>query len=202
MKFADAQKKMIEYLDSKEFKEREDAEDTVSSIPILQRIIKHGLITTGSQEGTISTGFNPDSKRFYRIEERAFIIGCMKPEKAYESMNYINTYTDKIGFIIRSEPSKAFKKEFFEGDVKGLSSIPVTVSGTSKTNTQIKVMHPETSLQTILPSSIIDEDKKKAGLSKSEDTVFVTVIDPVYGRKAATKQGLYKAVLDALKALN
>lgn len=201
MKFADAQKKMIEYLDSKEFKEREDAEDTLGSIPILQRLIKYGLITTGSQEGSISTGYNPSSKRYYRIEERAFIIGFMKSEKAYECMNHINTYTDKIGFIVRSEPSKEFEKEFYEGDVKGLSNIPVTVSGISKTDRPIKVLYPDSRLQAVMPSSSLDKDKKSANLSKSEDTVFVTIIDPVYGRKAASKDGLYRVVLDALKTL-
>ena len=200
MKFSDAQKKMIEYLDSKEFKEREDAEDTLGSISILQKIIKYGLITTGSQEGSISTGYNSSSKRYYRIEERAFIIGFMKPEKAYECMNHINTYTDKIGFIVRSEPSKEFEKEFYEGDVKGLSNIPVTVSGTSKTDRPIKVLYPDSRLQAVMPSSSLDKDKKSANMSNSEDTVFVTLIDPVYGRKAASKDGLYKVILDALKA--
>ena len=200
MKFADAQDKMIEYLNSKEFKEREDAEDTQSSVAILNEIIKGGIITTGSQEGIISTGFNPDSKLYYRIEERAFITGFMKLELAHVSMNYINTYTDKVGFIVRSEPSKEFDKEFFEGDTKALSSIPVTVSGTSKTNTLIKVLHPYSRLQLVLPLSIIDSQKKEAHLNKSDSCVFVTVFDPVYGRKATNKAGLYKAVVDALKS--
>jgi len=200
MKFADAQNKMIEYLNSKEFKDREDAQDTKSSVAILKQIIKAGIITTGSQEGSISTGFNPDSKLYYRIEERAFITGFMKLEKAHVCMNYINTYTDKVGCILRSEPSKEFEKEFFEGDTKALSSIPVTVSGTSKNNTIIKVLEPFTRLQTVLPSSLIDFLKKEAHLNKTDSCVFVTVFDPVYGRKATKKDGLYKAILDALKS--
>ena len=117
MKFADAQRKMIEYLRSEDFKGREDAQDTIDSTYILEQIINGGIITTQSQEGSISTGFNPDSKLYYRIEERAFITGFMTLEKAHVCMNYINTYTDKVGFIIRSEPSKEFNKEFF-GDTK------------------------------------------------------------------------------------
>ena len=200
MKFADAQHKMIEHLNSKEFKDREDAQDTKSSIAILKQIIKGGIITNQSQEGSISTGFNPDSKLYYRIEERAFITGFMKLEKAHVCMNYINTYTDKVGCIIRSEPSKEFEKEFFEGNTKALSSIPVTVSGTSKTNTIIKLLEPVTRLQTVLPSSIIDSQKKGADLNKTDSSVFVAVFDPVYGHKATAKNGLYNAVLDALKA--
>lgn len=200
MKFADAQDKMIKYLSSKEFKDREDAEDTKSSIAIIQQIIKGGIITNQSQEGSISSGFNPDSKVYYRIEERAFITGFMKLEKAHVCMNYINTYTDKVGFILRSEPSREFEKEFFEGDTKALSSIPVTVSGTSKTNIIIKVLEPVTRLQTVLPSSIVDSQKKGADINKTDSCVFVTVFDPVYGRKATSKNGLYKAILDALKA--
>ena len=200
MKFADAQRKMIEYLSSEEFKGREDAQDTIDSTHILKQIIKGGIITTQSQEGIISTGFNPDSKRYYRIEERAFITGFMTLEKAHVCMNYINTYTDKVGFTIRSEPSKEFDKEFFEGDTKALSSIPVTVQGTSKTNTMIKTLYPFSILQLVVPSSVVDSEKKSAHLNKSDSSVFVTVVDPVYGRKATAKNGLYKAVLDALKA--
>lgn len=199
MKFADAQRKMIEYLRSEDFKGREDAQDTIDSTHILEQIIKGGIITTQSQEGSISTGFNPDSKLYYRIEERAFITGFMTLEKAHVCMNYINTYTDKVGFIIRSEPSKEFDKEFFEGDTKALSSIPVTVSGTSKTNTVIKKLYPFSTLQLVIPSSVVDSQKKQAHLNKSDSSVFVTVLDPVYGRKATAKNGLYKAVLDALK---
>ena len=200
MKFADAQRKMIEYLNSKEFKDREDAEDTKSSVAILKQIIKGGIITNQSQEGSVTSGFNPDSKLYYRIEERAFITGFMTLKKAHVCMKYINTYTDKVGFILRSEPSKEFEKEFFEGDTKAMSSIPVTVSGTSKTNTIIKVLEPVTRLQTILPSSVIDSLKKESHLNKTDSCVFVTVFDPVYGHKATSKAGLYKAVLDALNA--
>ena len=200
MKFADAQRKMVQYLNSNEFKEREDAQYTLSSVSILQEIIKGGLITNQSQEGVISTGFNPDSKRYYRIEERAFITGFMTLDQAHVCMNYINTYTDKVGFIIRSEPSKEFEKEFFEGDTKALSSIPVTVSGTSTSNTVIKILYPDSKLQLVLPSSVVDSQKKQAHLNKSDSSVFVTIFDPVYGRKATSKGGLYKVVLEALKA--
>ena len=200
MKFADAQRKMVQYLNSNEFKEREDAQYTLSSVSILQEIIKGGLITNQSQEGVISTGFNPDSKRYYRIEERAFITGFMTLDQAHVCMNYINTYTDKVGFIIRSEPSKEFEKEFFEGDTKALSSIPVTVSGTSTSNTVIKALYPDSKLQLVLPSSVVDSQKKQAHLNKSDSSVFVTIFDPVYGRKATSKGGLYKVVLEALKA--
>jgi len=199
MKFSDAQKKMIEYLRSEEFKGREDAKDTIDSTHILQKIVKGGIITTQSQEGIISTGFNPDSKRYYRIEERAYIIGFMTLEKAHVFINYINTYTDKVGFIIRSEPSKEFDKEFFEG-TKPISGIPVTVSGTSKTNAAIKTLYPFSTLQLVLPSREIDSIKKEAHLNKSDSSVFITILDPVYGRKATNKAGLYNAVLDGLKA--
>ena len=149
MKFADAQRKMIEYLNSKEFKDREDAQDTKSSVAILKQIIKGGIITNQSQEGSVTSGFNPDSKLYYRIEERAFITGFMTLKKAHVCMKYINTYTDKVGFILRSEPSKEFEKEFFEGDTKAMSSIPVTVSGTSKTNTIVTGSSTFTRLQRI-----------------------------------------------------
>ena len=62
MKFADAQKKMISVLESSDFASREDAQDTLKSLPILVKIIQEGLITDNSQEGTISKGYNADTK--------------------------------------------------------------------------------------------------------------------------------------------
>ena len=51
-----------------------------------------------------------------------------------------------------------------------------------------------------LPSSIVDSQKKAAYLNKSDSSVIVTILDPVYGRKATSKSGIYKVILDALKA--
>ena len=50
LSFSEAQEWLIKHLDSAAFKKRENAEDTISSIPILQKIVKEGMITENSQE--------------------------------------------------------------------------------------------------------------------------------------------------------
>ncbi len=200
MKFADAQKKMLEYLSSDEFKSREDAETTVSSVPILKRIIKSGFLTDNSQEGLITNGFNPDSKRYYHIEERAYVTGFIPHEKALAFVAWMNTYTDKVAFVIDSDPSKAFDTLFFEGDTKLVSSIPVTVSGSSTTKKAITKLEPDTQLTTRLPAKVVDFQKKNVHLNKTEKALYVAVFDPKYGRKAANNQGLYGDILKGLAA--
>lgn len=56
MRFAAAQKQTLDYLSSAEFKEREDAQTTVSSLPILKKIVEKGFVTDNSQEGIINSG--------------------------------------------------------------------------------------------------------------------------------------------------
>ena len=53
LSFEKAKEWLIDHLASDIFKGREDAGDTVSSIPILQEIVKHNMITENSQEGVI-----------------------------------------------------------------------------------------------------------------------------------------------------
>lgn len=201
MKFIDAQKRMITYLSSDEFKIREDADDTQGSIPILKKIIQKGYITDNSQEGSIINGYNPDSKHYYHIEERAYVTGFMKQEKARQFVDWINTYTDKVAIIIHNEPSKEFETLFYEGDVKAIPSIPVTVSGSSKTKIKIKDLYPHSKLITILPTKTIDFERKQVHINKSESIEYVQVFDPKYGRKAAGTNGLYGDIIKGLDSI-
>ena len=82
MKFADAIKANIKNLRSDEFKNREDAEDTLPEIETFVKINRLGFLTTGSQQGRNYKGYNDESKRFYEIHERAFIDGFMERKKA------------------------------------------------------------------------------------------------------------------------
>ena len=200
MKFADAQKKMIEYLSSDEFTSREDAETTVSSVPILKRIVRGGFLTDNSQEGLIMNGFNPDSKRYYHIEERAYVTGFLKSEKALALVAWINSYTDKVAFVIDSDPSKAYDTLFFEGDTKLVPSIPVTVEGSSPTKGKITKLEPATTLTTRLPEKVVEFQKKNVHINKAEKVFYVAVFDPKYGRKAAGVGGLYADILKGLAA--
>lgn len=202
MKFDDARKEMVKYLSSDEFKGREDAQTTIPAIPILQEINKAGLLTTNSQTGEDEKGFNKETKRYYHIVERAYIDGYMKRERALNLIEYLNAYTDKIAFFIYVNPDPAFEKLFYEGPVKAVPSIPVTVSGSSsKSYKDIKQLFPDTKIHTTLPQSTVDFYKKNAKLNKSEDVLWVTFIDPEYGRNALQKKGLFTVVLDALKQI-
>ena len=124
----------------------------------------------------------------------------MMREKALKLIEYLNTYTDKVAYFIYENPDPAFEKLYFEGDVKAVPSIPVTVSGSStKSYADIKKLSSFTKMPTTLPKSTADFYKKTVKLNKSEDVLWVTVIDPQYGRHALTKNGLFTVVLEALK---
>lgn len=202
MKFDDARKEMVKYLDSNDFKEREDAETTIPAIKILQEINKAGLLTTNSQTGEDEKGYDKETKKYYHIVERAYLDGYMKRERALKVIDYLNTYTDKIAYFIFVNADPAFAKLFFEGSVKAIPSIPVTVSGSSiKSQADIKDLSPFTTMPTTLPKSTVDLYKKHVKLNKSEDVLWVTFIDPEYGRNALKKNGLFTVVLDTLKQI-
>lgn len=199
MKFIDAQKKMIENLESDEFKEREDAQTTLKSIPILQSIIRGGIITTGSQEGLILNGYNPDSKRYYHIEERAFVDGFMKHVHAVEFIKWINTHTDKLAIMIRKEGSAEFEKEFWSKDLTKIPRIPVTVSGSTLRKGGKLELHADTNIFTVMDTKAIEFEQANAHINKSENVDLVVCIDLVYGRKATSARGLYKDILEGLR---
>lgn len=191
MRFSTKQKQTLEYLDSDEFTSREDAEDTLGSRNILKKIIKNGLITDNSQEGLIQVGYNEDSKRYYRIEERAYVTGIMKEAVAYIFVNCINETTDKVAFIIRNDPSKEYKSLYDSN--KAIPSIPVTISGTSKTKNGKMELSGFTKLPLAIPSKYYIELK-----DISDKVEGVAVFDPKYGRKALAKDGLYGDILNCL----
>lgn len=200
MKFDEARKAMVKYFDSDEFKDREDAKTTLPAIKVLQEINKAGFLTTNSQTGEDSSGFNPDTKNYYRIKERSYLDGYMKKEKAIKFIDHINTYTDKIAYFVYGNPDPAFEKLYFGPDKNAVPSIPVTVSGTSKKSVgDIDDLSAYTRLPTTLPQSTFDFYKSHAKINKSEDVHWVSVIDSVYGRHALKKDGLFTVVLEALK---
>lgn len=201
MKFEDAQKKMIAYLSSDEFKTREDAESTLKSIPILKKIIQKGFITDNSQEGLILDGQNPDTKRQYHIEERAQVTGFLKTEVAYKFVTWLNTQTDKVAQIIEEESSKEFETLFQEGDTKLVPSIPVTVSGSATAKNKIKELDPDTTLPSRLPSSVVQFQKKNVSLNKSEKVLQIATFDPKQGRNASGPNGLQSDILKGLASV-
>ena len=193
MKFADAIKKSIAYLSSDEFKEREDADTTIASIPTLIKINKGGFLTDNSQEGLVLRGKNPETKKTYVIKERAYVSGFMPHAVATKFVEQINTFSDKVAFIIYSNPSPAFEKAFMGGPVDKLPKVTLTIS--SSGGTPFKEV---TKIFTVLPTKIVNFQKEAVHLNTSESVDYVQVFDPQYGRKASAPNGLYKAILAAL----
>jgi hypothetical protein len=198
MKFINAQTKMIKYLKSLDFSNRSDTQDTIISLPILEKIITNGFISDGSQEGIHNRGYNTETKRYYKIKERAFLTGFMKRAKARKFVERINTETNKIAFIVQIDPSEAFDKLFYEGDPNAVSSIPVTVENSASIKSKIKSLYPHSQIKLVLPKSTFNCMKKSANLKKICAIEYIACIDPVYCRRANSVNGLYKDVLKTL----
>lgn len=73
-----------------------------------------------------------------------------------------------MAFVIDSDPSKAFDTLFFEGDTKLVTSIPVTVDGSSPTKKAITKLEPATTLTTRLPAKVVEFQKKNVHLNKND----------------------------------
>lgn len=180
MKFVDAQKKMIQTLQSDSFAKRGDSDDTIVDIPTLVQIIKKGFITTDSQPGIEHKGFNQETGNPYHIKERAYVIGYMKRKRGIEFMNQFNLTSDK-GCYITS----------IDGDEKNIHPaewIPLTISNNK----------PVTRAALSMPMNIFDFYRKEAHIDKSEDVVYIVCYDPVWNRRASSKHGLFHDILHAL----
>jgi hypothetical protein len=118
----------------------------------------------------------------------------MKQTDAYAFVSRINETTDKVAFIVRSDPSKEYKA-LYESN-KPVPSIPVTISGSSPTKNGKMVMSGFTKIPLAIPTKYLAEIKDIT--DKVEE---VAVFDPKYGRKARSKNGLYQDVLECLGKL-
>lgn len=187
MKFDKAIKKMIKYLNSDEFQERgtgdSDAKDTLKSIHILTKINRKGYLTVDSQEGVNRMDTNIITKKKYKHIERAYIIGFMKTKQALKYNEKINK-TDKVSIIIMQMPTKYFEKNYTTSKYW----IPLT-------NSNNKIF---TRMSASVPESHFDFQRKLAHINKSEHIEMVFTFDPVWGRKASSKNGLYKDVINSL----
>jgi hypothetical protein len=197
MKFTDAQTKVIEYINSSDFLDRSDTQDTIASISILEKIIKGGFLTDGSQEGMCKSGYNTETNKYYRIEERAYVSGFMKKENARKFVERFNTETEKIAFIIQIDSTNDFDTLFYTKP-SAVSSIPVTVSNSATTRSGIKSLYPDSSIKLVWPINTLNAIKQNVYLNKGEAVEYVVCIDPVYCRKGTNVKGLYKDIIKIL----
>ena len=194
LSFEKAKEWLIEHLASDDFKSREDAGDTISSVPILQEIVRHNMITENSQEGVISKGFNEHSKEFYVIKERAYLSGFMKHPAALKLVNYLNTYTDKVAFIVMIVPTEV--EEYLRA-TKG--NIIVTVEASAKTVEKVTNFTTASIARQFIDESGLTFMKGLLNIREDVEVDLVMCFDPQYGRLASSKDGLYADVLKGLK---
>lgn len=196
LSFSEAQDWLIKHLDSTAFKKRENASNTISSIPILQKIVKEGMITQNSQEGTISKGFSKFNNMFYKIKERAYLSGFILHNNSFKFVDWINTYTDKVAFVTAIIPDDI--DHFIR---RTTTPIAVTV-GTSSKN-KLTENPTDYTIDSIIPQSFDEETfhsiKRSSNIKNDVHVDFVNIFDPKYGRLASSKDGLYADVLKGLK---
>ena len=198
LSFADAQEWLIKHLDSPAFKKREDAEDTISSIPLLQKIVKKGMITQNSQEGTISSGFSKITKLYYKEKQRAYLSGFMKPKESFKFVDWINTYTDKVAFVT------AVVSIDVDDDLRNTTT-PIAVTVETGSTTKLPNNPTDYTKFSVMPQFIDEETfesiKRGSNIRNDVNVYFVNVFDPKYGRLARSKDGLYADVLKGLDYL-
>jgi len=194
LSFEKAKEWLIDHLESDIFKGREDAGNTLSSVPILQEIVKHNMITENSQEGVISKGYNEESKKFYVIKERAYLSGFMKHPAALKLVNYLNTYTDKVAFVTMVVPREV------EGDLRDIgANISVTVQASAKTAEKATNFTTFSIAPQFIDTGGFAFMKSTSNIREDEKVHLVLCFDPQYGRLASSKDGLYADVLKGLK---
>ena len=194
LSFEKAKEWLIQHLASDDFKAREDSGDTISSVPILQEIVRYNMITENSQEGIISKGFNEHSKEFYVIKERAYLSGFMKHPAALKLVNYLNIYTDKVAFITMIVPTEV---EDYLRATKG--NIAVTVEASAKSAERVTNFTTASVAQQFIDESGLTFMKGSLNIHEDVEVDLVMCFDPQYGRLASSKDGLYADVLKGLK---
>ncbi len=186
MKFQDSIKKAIKYLNSEEFKSREDAQDTIKSLPLILNINKLGFITNDSQEGIIDNF----------VKERAYVTGFIERDNARKLLKYISLYTDKIFYIVGTYSDNKWITNPQYAKEEG---IPLTISNTDSSKNE-PIIH--TTMSVVMPLSIINNEKKKFKLNRSNFIACVCAYDPKWGRLASSKDGLWNDIIEGLKSKN
>lgn len=204
MKFEEAIKHSIEYLKSSEFRDREDAQTTIKSLPILIKINSDGFLTDNSQEGMIIKGYNPDTKTYYEIKERSYITGFLKKEQGHALIHWINMNTEMTAFEVLNEPTDFFENLYMKDSIQYIPNIIVTASRSSKVKEELSkvAFSKNTQLIVALPEIIMNNLKKQLKIDKSEKTIYINIFDAKYGRRASSKDGLFHAVLKGLSQSN
>lgn len=166
--FSKVKSNMIKYLQSNEFKSREDSQSNKKSVTDLIEMNKKGYITIDSQNGTKK---NP-------IIERAYVLGFMKNKKALEfKKNFIFSGFNCIIVV----PVK-------DENIPPQYDIPLTIE-------HDKII---THMSSVIPIKYMKFEMKNIGLNTKEDVLMVLCYDTKWGRNASKNNGLYKAIVKYL----
>lgn len=163
--------------------------------PFITNILNNGIIILDYQIGDFVS--SQRNHGIHERKERSFIRGFMKHEDAHRCIKWINMNTDKIAYCVYVDPTEEFEKKYYEGDVTKTQEIIVSIEGLN-INGSIEYI-PFVKAPIVLAKSIVDFDKTRAYLHSSVDVDMIVCIDPVYGRLATSKGGLYDTILSATK---
>ena len=188
--FKNALKRNIQYLDSADFRDREDAQNTLKSLELIKTINKLGLLTFDSQEGVCD--------RKYGIKERAYVIGLMIPSKAIVFMNRFNIFTDKVAYI--AIPLKMEQMPSASWDIP-LTTQPGNQHGGRmvKSGYRQKIRQVPTHMSTAIYDKEVKAQKKRSGIAKRVKVSYIVVFDPKWNRKASGANGLHNDIIRMLQ---
>lgn len=183
MKFVDALKKSVKLLKSESFIERvkEEDEKMLEQIPQLIKINSLGFLTTNSQAG------NMDKK--HKLFERAYITGFMLGKMAEKFIKLMGVNTDKNAIFIPH-------CTLVDKDIPSSLDIPVTIGRSSGKI----IVH--THLSSAIPTSVWNFFRKEAHINVSEKVVFIQCWDPIWGRLASERTGLFTDIINVLKKIS
>lgn len=140
----------------------------------LSRIVKNGFLTFDSQDAYD----NPD--------ERAYVCGFLMTDRALDFVHKINMYTDKVALVLLPVSKSQ------------VSSITVTRNHRRNAESY----HSETRIHLYSTKKEIDFLKTSVvGIPKRINVSMVAVFDPVWGRPARSKHGLFGEILSAFDRL-
>ena len=147
-----------------------------SSFALLADINTEGMLTADSQDA-----IDPHPV------QRAYVSGFMLPAHAAQFIRWLNMHTDKVAFVLTS---------LYSVNCVGYKAMPgITVTKTLDGQSF-----------TAIPPVIVDSWDRMAhemrvsyGVLPRKDLVQVECFDPVWGRSAVSTDGLFHAVVNALK---
>ena len=208
--FDEAKEAMAAMLISPEFAERGNSRNTIRSLEELRAINRNGLITTSSQEGVNKEEFYEATKLFIKSKERGYLTGFMRLSRGGKFMDWINSNTDKIAFRNATLSEADFDAHItrFQAHTGSASwssfvpSIVVTLENSSEISFEnIVSLYPYSRATLIGTQSQFDSGKRAARIAEEEEVIEITLIDPVYGRRCTSPEGLYADVMKGLAAI-